>query len=135
MRGSFWLWPLVALYCGIIFYLSSLSHPLPLLTAHVWDKALHTIEYAGLGLLLALWFGAPWQSDPGPYAWAWAIGTLYGASDEFHQRFVPGRSGELPDLLADAVGCLVGVGLVFLWSRWTPAHLGRLPNSSARTKG
>ena len=37
---------------AVIFYLSSQPDPLPELTAAVWDKALHFLEYAGLAVLL-----------------------------------------------------------------------------------
>ena len=38
---------------------------------------------------------------------------LYSASDEFHQTFVPGRSGELSDVLIDSTGAIIGV-LIYL---------------------
>ena len=44
--------------------------------------------------------------------WATAVCVLYAVSDEYHQRFVPGRSGELRDLLIDTAGVLVAI--VFL---------------------
>jgi VanZ family protein len=37
--------------------------------------------------------------------------VAYGLSDETHQLFVPGRSSELFDLLADAVGAIIGIFL------------------------
>lgn len=37
--------------------------------------------------------------------------AAYAASDEFHQRFVPGRSGELRDVLIDSSGALVGAAI------------------------
>ena len=40
---------------------------------------------------------------------AWGIGALYACTDEFHQRFVPGRSGELRDVGIDCCGVLTGV--------------------------
>ncbi|MBP3542900.1 MAG: VanZ family protein [Lachnospiraceae bacterium] len=43
---------------------------------------------------------------------AFSIGVLYAASDEFHQTFVPGRSGEIKDVCIDAIGVLVGMMLV-----------------------
>ena len=49
-RVSLWLPPL--LYMAAIFHFSSESQPLPMLTEHVWDKLLHTIEYTGLAILL-----------------------------------------------------------------------------------
>ena len=39
-----WLWLPAALYMGLIFYLSSLANPLPVLTLHVWDKLLHATD-------------------------------------------------------------------------------------------
>lgn len=38
---------------------------------------------------------------------------LYACTDEFHQTFVSGRSGQFRDVLIDTVGGLIG-GLVFL---------------------
>lgn len=49
-RASLWLPPF--LYAVAIFHFSSQSDPLPEVTAHVWDKLLHTVEYTGLGLLV-----------------------------------------------------------------------------------
>ena len=40
------------------------------------------------------------------------ISFLYACSDEIHQLFVPGRSGNILDVLIDTVGASVGV-LVF----------------------
>ena len=39
-------------------------------------------------------------------------GVLYATSDEIHQRFVPGRSCELRDVLIDTCGVLLGVLIV-----------------------
>ena len=43
---------------------------------------------------------------------AFLIGTVYAASDELHQLFVPGRSGELTDTMLDGLGVLLGVLLL-----------------------
>ena len=40
------------------------------------------------------------------------IAFLYACSDEFHQLFVNGRSGELRDVLIDTAGALFGVVLL-----------------------
>ncbi len=43
---------------------------------------------------------------------------LYAVSDEIHQRFVPGRSGELRDTLIDLSGAIIGVFItVFIVKR------------------
>ncbi len=93
---------LALLYMAGVFWLSSqpgtaVGLPSP------WDKLAHAAEYAGLGFLLARATGAP--------ATAWVLAALYGASDEVHQRFVPGREASPFDWLADAAGGFVGVWL------------------------
>ena len=65
-----WAWLPAVLYMGFIFYLSSLSDPLPILTRHVWDKALHVVEYGTLGALLLFALGV---SGAGRLSALWAI--------------------------------------------------------------
>lgn len=38
-----------------------------------------------------------------------AVSALYSASDEIHQLFVPGRSGEVLDVIIDSCGALIGI--------------------------
>ena len=45
---------------------------------------------------------------------ALAIATAYGASDELHQRYVPGRTADLQDLRADATGAAGGIAIAWL---------------------
>ena len=40
------------------------------------------------------------------------IGVLYATSDEIHQLFVPGRSGQITDIILDSMGVLLGIVLV-----------------------
>lgn len=40
---------------------------------------------------------------------AWGCATLYAATDEFHQLFVPGRAGLFTDVLIDATGAAIGL--------------------------
>ena len=42
------------------------------------------------------------------------IGGIYAISDEFHQLFIPGRSGELRDVCIDSSGVLLGIGIMIL---------------------
>jgi VanZ family protein len=46
---------------------------------------------------------------------AWAIAAAYGATDEWHQSFVPGRAAELRDLVMDAIGAALGLGATWAW--------------------
>ena len=39
---------------------------------------------------------------------------LYACSDEIHQLFVPGRSGEARDVLIDTLGACLGVSFYYL---------------------
>ena len=44
------------------------------------------------------------------------VAVLYGASDEWHQTFVPSRVGDIYDLLFDAMGALfAGATLSMFW--------------------
>lgn len=90
------------------------------------DKVLHFGAYALLGFLLA--HGAA-RSGLAP-RWAVALGWAYGASDELHQAFVPGRSADPADWAADALGVLAGTfayARLMAWRRGrarTPAMAG-----------
>ena len=45
------------------------------------------------------------------------LGACYGALDELHQSLVPGRSMQLSDWLADAVGVALGSYALDRWQR------------------
>jgi VanZ family protein len=51
--------------------------------------------------------------------WVALAVMLYGVSDEFHQYFVPGRSVEALDVLADALGGLLGAWMMYQLCRMT----------------
>jgi VanZ family protein len=105
-RLHLWLPPL--LYMGVIFYFSSESNPLPELTTRVWDKALHTIEYGGLGLLICRGFLGEGISRARAALLAVIVASAYAASDEWHQAFVPMRSSDVLDWVADTIGSTLG---------------------------
>jgi VanZ family protein len=110
-----WLWAPVAIYMAAIFVVSSMpGAPLP---AQVSDKAAHAAAYALLAVLVvrALAGGLPAPVGARTAALAVVIVTAHGVSDEFHQWFVPGRSADPLDVLADAAGAMLGVGLCWAW--------------------
>ncbi len=47
------------------------------------------------------------------------IAGIYGASDEFHQMFVPTRSAEVLDLVSDCIGGLFGSAIYGYRLRFT----------------
>ena len=77
----------------------------------VWKTA-HAMEYAVLGLLTAGAYIRRGTSIRKGILVPWGIAALYAASDEFHQLFVPGRSGQVSDVVLDSAGVLAGVLLL-----------------------
>lgn len=101
------LWAPVIIYMAAIFWASSVQDPqIPSGS----DKPLHGMAYFGLALIVvrAVAGGLPRRIDMRTTLMALAITVGYAASDELHQRFVPGRSADLYDLAADAGGSLGG---------------------------
>lgn len=101
------------LQMAVIFALSSVSS-LGTLPGRNTDKVGHFIGYALLGgLMLRALAGARWRGVSSRHALAaWVLSAAYGASDEFHQRFVPGRDAGLPDWIADALGAAAAVLII-----------------------
>ena len=107
LRTTIIYWFLTISYMGVIFYLSSLGESdLPALPGN-FDKVIHIFLYLILAFLLSLSLN---KSGIKRYVFllAFLISVFYGASDEFHQSFVPDRDVSLYDLLADAFGAFLG---------------------------
>jgi VanZ family protein len=105
-RAALWLPPI--LYMLAIFYVSSQSNPAPAVTAIVWDKLLHTTEYAGLALLLCRALRGEGLRWTAALAAAVVLASAYGSTDELHQRFVPQRNSDVRDWAADTAGASLG---------------------------
>ena len=106
-----WLWVPPLVYMAAIFHFSSESNPLPEVTTRVSDTILHAIEYAGLAVLLCralVGEGLGWLAS---VVLALAATSVYGASDEWHQAFVPLRSSDVHDWMADIIGGAAGVAI------------------------
>jgi VanZ family protein len=99
---------------ALIFGLSSISHPPE--TPAGSDKLLHTLLYAGLGVVVArARSGGLWSVTPRSVVFATLFGALYGMSDELHQYFNPPRNVEAADVLADMIGAALGSGALYAW--------------------
>ncbi len=105
--------PLIAC-AGAIFVLSSLPQvsrvPLP----YHLDKLAHAVVYGVLAITARRAFfhqsGSPWLRQHAAIL-AVVFALVYGVTDEFHQRFVPGRVSSLLDLVADVAGAAVAVSI------------------------
>jgi len=110
-------WFPILLYCLLIFIQS--SHPSPDITPH-WpyvDKVLHFIAYALLGALFLRAFKTTRIKHHLKLIFALSVlfSSLYGISDEIHQSFVPYRTADVMDVIADILGSVFGVGVFLLW--------------------
>ncbi len=111
----YWLPPLA--WMGLLFALSAqpdLPHPPGPWMERLFDKAAHAVSYGVLAWLLLRAFGQHHPRSVGLRALCVVLAVLYGASDEYHQAFVPGRSASLADLAADVVGATVAM-LLLAW--------------------
>ncbi|UTY25155.1 hypothetical protein E4N78_07050 [Treponema denticola] len=74
------------------------------------------IAFGAFAFTLTFWFKTEkWISKAQKYVLlVICITVLYGLSDEIHQYFVPNRSSSVYDLLADALGAFLAVGLRLL---------------------
>ena len=79
----------------------------------VWDlvvkKGGHLAGYALLGAAYLRGLTNGGAATRRQMAAAVALAALYGATDEFHQLFVPGRGAAPLDVLIDALGATAGV--------------------------
>lgn len=95
---------LLLLYCALLYWLSDQHQlPSPQLFANE-DKLEHFLAYALLAILAWRAF-SPRISRRLPLLLL-SVGfcALYGAGDEWHQSFVPGRQAGADDWLADCLG-------------------------------
>ncbi len=110
---------------GIIAYCSSLTpDELPQFDFPHIDKLKHIIAYGVLGFFIARALSEVWRYEPVRAPWLRIIlttmlyGSLYGAIDEWHQSFTPGRVVEFGDIVADFIGSLLGAWLVRPYRFW-----------------
>jgi VanZ family protein len=111
MTRSRWLAP--ALWGALIETFTSWPTPPQMDVPSGSDKATHLALYAVFSFLV---IRALQQARPGLRAFlaVFAALTVWGALDEWHQEFIPGRVGSVNDWIANTAG--VAVGLVIGWA-------------------
>ncbi len=133
-QGGGWLvlWGPVAACMALIFTLSAMSSPPS--PAEWNDKVEHFFGYGGLGVvaLRATAGGTLNGATGGAAAAAWAIATTYGVTDEYHQSFVAGRTSEISDVLADALGAMATI--VPVWAFGIIARSRHASGASVRRR-
>jgi len=111
---------LAVAWAGFIFWESSQANPFPFLPHDIFthDKLLHLVAYAVLAALAVAAFP---RARLGAIGRVIAIAALlaagYGATDEWHQSYVPGRDADPWDWAADAVGAVGGAAAAALLLR------------------
>lgn len=113
-RGGFagaWIPPIG--WCLLVFALSAVPYRSESENIPGADKAVHFVEYAVLGFLVAraLRITAPERPRRRSFAIAAGLAAAYGLTDEVHQLFVPDRAFEWGDLAADAAGAALGAAI------------------------
>lgn len=74
-------------------------------------KLAHMTEYGILTVFIYLWLDYFCLNIRLQTGISLLCSWIYGASDEFHQRFVPGRSGSIRDVCIDGAGAVIGIVL------------------------
>lgn len=105
------------LYWVLIFILTTLpSSKMP--NVKINDKIEHLLAYFGLSVLLGLSLFTQNKSKilkKSYYLFSIVFVALYGAMDEIHQLFVPGRSCDINDWIADISGAIIGSVVIYLF--------------------
>ena len=110
LSRTIWLRLPALLIAGAIWFLSSqstLPQPKGILG---WDKLQHLLAYGALGVAVGFWaFPVFWKRRPVlALLLTILVSSAYGAIDEFHQYFVPGRDCNVWDWIADTLGAFLG---------------------------
>ncbi|MBI4846260.1 MAG: VanZ family protein [Candidatus Omnitrophica bacterium] len=105
-------WLPVIVWAALIFSVSSISRfPKEVQPIFSVDGIPHALEYAVFGFLLARAFKNEDNREilrNNFRLLAVLAAVLYGASDEFHQYFVPMRTASAVDLIYDGIGSCIG---------------------------
>jgi VanZ family protein len=109
------LWRIVPTVIYMALITLSSSVPGQNLPQVVDDRLAHFVVYFGLGavVLFSVAGFAPEALDARHLVIAALTVAVFAASDEWHQRFVPGRDSSLKDFLFDVAGA--GTAQILLW--------------------
>jgi len=113
MKNSLYLW-LAILWMALIWVVSSIpAQELPELRILGFDKLAHFGVYFVWGMFVNLHLKAR-QCKPRVRLIVFCLMIISAGLDEYHQRFIPGRSVSIYDFVANALGLLTAATL----GRW-----------------
>jgi VanZ family protein len=82
------------------------------ITEHVIRKLAHLALYTLGGILIYTHVKTYNLEENSKVMISQIIGMTYAITDEIHQAFVPGRSGEVRDVLIDSLGIAIGMLII-----------------------
>lgn len=80
---------------------------------YIIRKSAHFFSYMVLGVLLSLFFEINGVKGIRMISYTLLISVIYAFYDEIHQLFVPGRAGQLIDVVIDGLGACSGAIIFF----------------------
>ncbi len=128
-RAQAWTFAALAVaWAALLFWESSQPNPFPFVPAAILshDKLLHGGAYAIFGALVFGTIARTRLRTSHGIVVAALVASLYGVTDEWHQRHVPNREADPADAVADALGALAGAALAAFILR------GRMARASIR---
>ncbi len=104
-------WVPAIVYCVFIFIQSEFPSAVKTRDIPHIDKLIHFLGYGLLGILFFRAFRTTSLKENADRLMlvSMAASALYGVSDEIHQYYVPFRSADIADALADTLGSVYGV--------------------------
>jgi VanZ family protein len=123
---------MLAAWVALTLALTSIPNPDFGSSFSVSDKFAHFCFYGVAGFLCALWRREAGRTRSGAILYAVAFVALLGVLDEIHQRWIPGRSMEFFDWVADVSGGTAGSLVSAALSSMFPSLLSRGNQSVSR---
>src|SRR5512134_122120 len=111
---------LLVLWVAFTFLLTSIPIPDLVVPVRYVDKLAHFGFYAVMGFLCAMWRRESADTTRSVMLASLAFAAFIGAADEAHQHWIPGRSVDIVDWLADAAGGGTGALFSSFLPHWLP---------------
>lgn len=90
------------------------KQPIQERTQKIIRKVAHFSIYTLVGLLAMAYISTYNLKESQRVIISLCIGIVYAMSDEIHQLFIPGRAGQLTDVILDTMGVILGILLILV---------------------